>query len=219
MSETLIPARPARTELVIAKSRFIASAAPVFSIAEAQAYIRQIRSEFQGATHNVPAYIIGHGASTITHCSDDGEPSGTAGRPALSVLLGSGLGDICVVITRYFGGVKLGSGGLVRAYSDSVRGVLSNLPLARKVNTHTVRIDLPYNWLERFRRLVASHEGQVIDENYDIDVKITARFSIDQFVVFQEALAQASQGSLQAEIIDSGFSIMPITQSPTWRER
>ncbi len=93
----LVPAREARTELKVVNSRFIASAAPAFSVEEAKVFIARVRKEFSDASHNVPAYIIGHGSSTISHCNDDGEPSGTAGRPALAVLQGSGLGDIVVV--------------------------------------------------------------------------------------------------------------------------
>ncbi|MFN2242462.1 MAG: IMPACT family protein, partial [Anaerolineae bacterium] len=111
-----IPARETRTEIQVLNSRFIATAAPVFSVEEAKAFVTRIRDEFADATHNVPAYLVGYGASVVAHCTDDGEPSGTAGRPALAVLRGSGLGDVAVVVTRYFGGTKLGTGGLVRAY-------------------------------------------------------------------------------------------------------
>ena len=141
----LIPAREARVEIRVVNSRFIATAAPVFTVDEAKDFVSRVRHEFADATHNVPAYIVGHGASVVAHCSDDGEPAGTAGRPALAVLRGSGLGDVAVVVTRYFGGTKLGTGGLVRAYGDAVRAVLDVLPRAAKVPTHTVSIVAPYS--------------------------------------------------------------------------
>jgi uncharacterized YigZ family protein len=123
MDRYTIPARETRAEIKVVNSRFVATVAPVFSVDAAKAFIARVRREFADATHNVPAYLIGHGASVIAHCNDDGEPSGTAGRPALAVLRGSGLGDVAVVVTRYFGGTKLGTGGLVRAYSGAVRAL------------------------------------------------------------------------------------------------
>ncbi len=126
--QKLIPARRIETEFIDRNSRFITNAGPVFSVSDAQGFINWVKNKYPDASHHVPAYIIGHGNAILVHCSDDGEPSGTAGRPALAVLQGSGLGDIAVVITRYFGGTKLGTGGLVRAYSDSVRQVLNELP-------------------------------------------------------------------------------------------
>jgi putative IMPACT (imprinted ancient) family translation regulator len=101
--QQLIPANEVRSEIIVLKSRFIATLTPVFTLEEAKSFIARIKGEYSNATHNVPAYLIGHGNSVIAHCSDDGEPSGTAGKPVLSVLIGSGLGDVAVVVTRYFG--------------------------------------------------------------------------------------------------------------------
>jgi uncharacterized YigZ family protein len=210
MSSNLLPARKTRSEIIVVNSRFIATLAPVFSVDEAREFIAAIRDEFSDATHNVPAFIVGHGASVITHCSDDGEPSGTAGRPALAVLTGSGLGDAVVVVTRYFGGTKLGTGGLVRAYSDAVRAVLAEAPLAEKVATHTTRMVLPYALFERVRLLVQEHSGQILEENFGVEVSVRARFARKNFPEFQEALQELSHGSIQAEILESGETIMPI---------
>ena len=209
MSRYLIPAERTRSEILVVNSRFIATIEPAFSVEQARHFIADIRSEFNDATHNVPAFIIGHGASVITHASDDGEPAGTAGRPALAVLTGSGLGDAVVVVTRYFGGTKLGKGGLVRAYSDAVRAVLSILPRAEKVFTHTVMLVMPYSFFERARILVNDHGGQILDESFTVDVTMTARFSLERFDPFQNALAELSNGSLQAEIIESSEAIVP----------
>jgi uncharacterized YigZ family protein len=206
-----IPAREARAEIQVLNSRFITTAAPVFTVEQAKAFVARIRNEFAGASHNVPAYLIGHGASVIAHCNDDGEPSGTAGRPALAVLQGSGLGDVAVVVTRYFGGTKLGTGGLVRAYGDAVRAVLEVLPRAQKVPTHTAIVVTPYSFFERVRMAVEAHHGQILDERFAADVTLKARFPVEQFASFQASLQELSNGALQAEIVETDEStIMPI---------
>jgi uncharacterized YigZ family protein len=211
-----IPAREVQTEIQVLNSRFIATAAPVFSVDEARLFIARIRSEFADASHNVPAYLVGHGASVTAHCHDDGEPSGTAGRPALAVLSGSGLGDVAVVVTRYFGGTKLGTGGLVRAYSDAVRAVLDILPRAEKVPTHTVLVAAPYTFFERVRLAVAAHHGEILDEEFTADVTVTARFAVEHFASFQAALQEMSNGTLEAIIAETDeATIMPLSQAQT----
>ena len=210
MERYSIPAREVRSETTVSNSRFIATLAPVFSVEEAKAFVARIRTEFADATHNVPAFIVGHGASVITHCSDDGEPSGTAGRPALAVLSGSGLGDAAVVVTRYFGGTKLGTGGLVRAYSDAVRQALSIVPRAERIPVHIVMLAAPYNWFERLRLLIAAHHGELLEQDFAADVTLTARFPTERFTAFQEALSQASHGSLAAEVVATETAILPI---------
>jgi len=210
----LIPAEGVRAEIMVVNSRFIASLAPASSVEDARAFITGIRKEFADATHNVPAFVIGHGNSMVAHCSDDGEPSGTAGRPALAVLQGSGLGDVVVVVTRYFGGTKLGKGGLVRAYGDAVRAVLAVTPRAEKVSTHTVFISMPYSFYERALLLVAAHNGQVLDQDFVTEVSLTVLFREEHYPAFQEALRESSHGRLQAEILESNAeTIMPIGQT------
>lgn len=196
-----IPAKETRAEFEVSRSRFIASLAPVFSAEEARAFIARIRAEFADATHNVPAFVIGDGG--VAHCNDDGEPSGTAGRPMLAVLQGSGLQDVAVVVTRYYGGQKLGTGGLVRAYGDGVRAVLAVTPLADKVATHTVMLALPYTLFERVKLLVAEHGGLVMDETFAADVTLTLRFEVARLDGFQTAVGELSSGELSAEIIDT----------------
>ena len=177
---------------------------------EAKTFISRIKEEFADATHNVPVYIIGHGGSEIAHCSDAGEPSGTAGRPALAVLRGSGLGDVAVVITRYFGGTKLGTGGLVRAYSEGVRSVVEAVTRAEKVLTHTIMLAFPYTYLERIRILVADQAGTVLDEEFAEDVTLTARLRVDNLAGFQSAMSDLTRGSVKAEIIETKEILMPI---------
>jgi uncharacterized YigZ family protein len=206
LPQQLVPAHETRIEIRVINSRFIATAGPAFSVDEARTFIDRIKNEFAGATHNVPAYLIGHGKSVIAHCSDDGEPSGTAGPPALAVLRGSGLGDVAVVVTRYFGGTRLGTGGLVRAYSDAVREVLSALPRAIKVPTHTVRVEIPYSLFEQIRRLVAVHQGRTLDETFAGQVTMAIQLPQYQLPDLQSALQELSRGRVRAELIESSDS-------------
>ncbi len=206
-----VPAREMRGELTISNSRFISSLAPAFSVDEAKAFIVRIKAEFPDASHNVPVFIIGHGDSETAHCSDAGEPSGTAGRPALAVLRGSGLGDVAVVVTRYFGGTKLGTGGLVRAYSEAVRLVVETVPRAERVLTHTLMLVFPYTYLERVRLLLASLSGTVLDEDFAADVTLTARLMVDKLPSFQAELSDLTRGKVQAEIIETKDILMPLS--------
>jgi len=211
MNSLHIPAERKRNEIEVSKSRFIASIAPVFSVEEARDFIHEIKKEFGDASHNVPAFLIGHGASVIAHSSDDGEPSGTAGRPALTVLQGSGLGDVAVVVTRYFGGIKLGTGGLVRAYSDAVKEVLRNLPLAEKVATVLVMIVIPYSLFEQTRLLSQKYLGAIQDEDFGADVTLTIQFRQEKLDPFNLEMIELSHGQIRAEIIESN----PDTVFPT----
>jgi len=210
MSTYLIPAREIRIDMMVVNSRFIATVGPVFSVAEAKVFVKRLRSKFSDASHNVPAYLIGHGSSVIAHCSDDGEPSGTAGRPALAVLQGSDLGDIAVVVTRYFGGTKLGTGGLVRAYGDAVREVLARLPRAMRIPTHTCMLAVPYNIFERCRLLVEVHGGTILGTDFGGDVTITMRFPVSRFQEFQSDIQELSRGTIEVEIIETKDAIVPV---------
>ena len=196
----------------MANSRFIASLAPAFSVDEARAFISRIKEEFSDASHNVPVFLIGHGDSVTAHCSDAGEPSGTAGRPALAVLQGSGLGDVVVVVTRYFGGTKLGTGGLVRAYSDSVRAVLEKVERSARVMTDTVMVAFPYTYLERVRRIAAACEGTILDEEFAADVTVTARFRVQDTPAFQAQMVELTGGTVHAMVLETSELLMP------WRE-
>lgn len=206
-----IPAAETRAEIIVKNSRFIATLAPVFSVDEAKAFISRIKEEFSDATHNVPAYQIGYGAVVTAHCNDDGEPSGTAGRPMLAVLQGSGLGDVAVVVTRYYGGTKLGTGGLVRAYGDAAKAVLAETPRAERVTTHIVMVSYPYTYVERMRLLVEKHNGRILDEAFAAEVTLSAQFTNADVLPFQEELQELSHGSLTAEVVETNDNtIMPL---------
>ncbi len=134
----------AEREININKSRFIGHVSPVSSEEEAQAFVEEIKKKHRTATHNVPVYLLGedHG---IQKYSDDGEPSGTAGVPILNMLKNEGITDVAIVITRYFGGVKLGTGGLVRAYTQSAKEALEAAKVIEMIMYELIQVDLEYN--------------------------------------------------------------------------
>ncbi len=141
----LIPAAETSAQITDRGSRFLGICACVESVVEARAYLQDIRQRYADASHHVYAFAVGHGASVTHGMSDDGEPSGTAGRPLLAVVQGAGLGDLIVVVSRWFGGTKLGTGGLVRAYTRAAQEVLAATPTVRRVQTKTVAMRLPYD--------------------------------------------------------------------------
>lgn len=204
----LVPLNEIRRELIIVNSRFIATLAPVPRIEAARAFLSRIRHEFADASHNVPAYIIGGGNTVTEYFSDDGEPSGTAGRPALAVLRGSGLGDVAVVITRYFGGTLLGTGGLVKAYTEATQLVVSAVERGRRVPVHVAMVAIPYNLLERLRLVAVRHQGEVLDEDFAGDITMTLQFPVESFDAFQRDLRELSAGKLKAEVIESAEKIV-----------
>lgn len=206
----LTPAEEIRREQMVVNSRFIATLAPIADTGAARAFIARIRKEFADATHNVPAYIIGGGNNVTDYCSDDGEPSGTAGRPALAVLRGSGLGDVAVVVTRYFGGTLLGKGGLVRAYTESAQLVVNTVQRARRQQVHIAMLEVPYNLLERVRILVNNYHGDILDESFAADITMTIRFPVENAEEIQRGLSELSAGKLQAEFIETTEMLTPI---------
>jgi uncharacterized YigZ family protein len=172
-------------------------------VEEARAFIARIKKEFADASHNVPAYIIGGGNTVTEFCSDDGEPAGTAGKPALAVLRGSGLGDVAVVVTRYFGGTLLGTGGLVKAYTESTQMVVQAVGRGRRVPVHVAMVAIPYNLLERVRLMVGRNNGEVIGEDFAEDVTMTLQFPVESMGGFQSELNELSAGKIKAEVIES----------------
>ena len=204
----LIPLNEIRREHVVVNSRFIATLAPVFTLDAARAFIAHIKKEFSDASHNVPAYVIGGGNTVSEFCSDDGEPSGTSGKPALAVLRGSGLGDIAVVVTRYFGGTKLGTGGLVKAYTESTQMVVNAVGRGRRVEVNVSMLVLPYNLLERVRLMVGRNNGEVVGEEFAEDVTMTLQFPVEAMDRFQNELQQLSAGKLKAEVIETKETIV-----------
>jgi uncharacterized YigZ family protein len=200
--QRLVPLAPVETEIRVVNSRFIASLSPANSVEEARAFVAEIKKRFPDATHHVPAFVIGHGQSIITHCTDDGEPLGTAGRPALAVLQGSGLGNVVVVVTRYFGGTKLGTGGLVKAYGESVKAVLEHVQLADLVPTTTIMFSLPYSLYELGLRAVEACNGIVLQDEFAVDVTLTVQFQDSTLEEFKSRLTNLTSGQVDAIVID-----------------
>lgn len=215
MTPLYVPREETRTEMVVINSRFIATLAPASSVEQAKSFIHKIKNEFSDASHNVPAFIIGHGSSVTTHCSDDGEPSGTAGRPALAVLQGSGLGDLVTVISRYFGGTKLGKGGLVRAYSDAVRMVLKVVPLAEKTTTCTVLFVIPYHYYEQVKLVAKKHRVEILDQVFMSDVTITCRMRSDDFAEFKMNLTEKTNGTIEIFQLETNPDTLLSVHTPT----
>jgi uncharacterized YigZ family protein len=205
-----VPLTEVRREHVVVNSRFIATLAPAFSIDEARTFIARIKKEFADATHNVPTYIIGGGNTVTEYFSDDGEPNGTSGRPALTVLRGSGLGDVALVVTRYFGGTLLGTGGLVKAYTESAQMVVAAVERGRRVPVHVAMAAIPYNLLERLRLLVSKNHGKVLGEEYAGDITLTLQFPVENFEAFQADLRGLSAGKIQAEVIETKEEIVKV---------
>ena len=211
MSKTYsVPLTEIRRELMVVNSRFISTLAPAFSIDEARAFMARIKYEFADASHNVPVYIIGGGNTVTEYFSDDGEPSGTSGKPALAVMRGSGLGDAVLVITRYFGGTLLGTGGLVKAYTESAQLAVNAVGRGQRVPVHIAMIALPYNLLERLRLVVTRQCGEVLGEDFAADITMTVRLPVDTFESFQNDLRELSAGKLQAEVIETKEMIVPV---------
>jgi uncharacterized YigZ family protein len=198
-----IPSERARTDMRVSNSRFIASVAPADSVEAARAFIADVRAEMPDASHHVYAYIIGHGATTTLGMSDDGEPSGTAGRPVLAVLQGSGLGDVALVVTRYFGGTLLGTGGLVRAYSDAARAVLAVVPRAQKIERCTLLVSVPYAAYETVRRIVEAHAGSIADETFAADVTLHVLLPVAESGGFTHAVREATAGQAAIAAVEA----------------
>ena len=207
----IIPAIPIEHEITVVNSRFITNMKPAFSVEEARAFVKEIKTNYKEASHNVPLFIIGHGASITEHCSDDGEPEGTAGRPALAVLKGSGMGDVVAVVTRFFGGTKLGTGGLVRAYGDSIRQTLLQIPRAEKIATKTIGLNIPYKGYERVKIMINEFEGNILEEEFGGDVGLILQFRAADALPFTETIYQFSRGEIETVLLEENQnSIFPI---------
>ena len=161
---------PVETETVEKKSKFIANLAPAKNESEAKDHIERIKARFSDATHNVFAYYIDHG--TYARYSDDGEPQGTAGLPVLNVLKMSGLTDICVVVTRYFGGILLGAGGLVRAYSASARSAIESCSRVKYEPYTIVSTDLGYSEYQKIANTIELSGALIEDRTFGQNVTL-----------------------------------------------
>lgn len=186
------------------KSKFIGYARPVTTVQEATDYINEIRSKHWDATHNVYAYVLRDGQTR--RYSDDGEPQGTAGVPVLDVLLKEGLTDVCVVVTRYFGGILLGAGGLVRAYSHSAKIAVEAAKIVTMSLCCRAVIRCDYNFYGKLSSLVPESGGVIEDTEFTDSVAVTFCIPKDRFDVFNAKLVDLSFGKYKAEVIGEIYS-------------
>ncbi len=190
-----VPAAEHRTRDEVARSRFITTLAPAPTVDDAHAFVARVRDEFPDATHNCWAFVVGPPGSTgRVGMSDAGEPHGTAGRPMLTALLHSGVGDVAAVVTRYYGGTKLGTGGLVRAYGGGVAAALATLPTVERVTWVRLRAVVGYDAVAAAQQLVAAHGGRVTGEAYAADVRYDLELPEAAVADFARALRDATRG-------------------------
>jgi uncharacterized YigZ family protein len=201
MARYRIPKGRARVEIRVSNSRFIATVAPASSTKEAQDFIRGIREEMPDATHHVYAYKIGYGSSISEGLSDAGEPSGTAGPPALAVLRGADVGDVVLVISRYFGGTKLGTGGLVAAYTHAAKAAFEALETEEKVHRIRLSLTIPYGLLERVRLLFPEYECIVEGEDFGAEVGLTLQMPEEQLAEFSRRIRDLSAGKVHLQTL------------------
>lgn len=189
-----------RSEQVIKKSRFITSVAHTPSPEEAKKFILRIKEEFPDARHNCWAYCAGAaGSSAQIGASDDGEPHGTAGRPMLTVLLHSEVGEISVVVTRYFGGILLGTGGLVKAYQSSVKQALEQLPTCKKVLLTPVQITIEHRFVSSLLRILPSLGASLAKQEYGMDVLLTVNVPLSSIDILEDRVKDITSGSYLLE--------------------
>lgn len=180
-------------EIVEKKSRFIAATNIANTEEEALDFIENIRKEHWNARHNCFAYVIGD-KHQVQRCSDDGEPSGTAGRPMLDILLGEDIHNIVVVVTRYFGGTLLGTGGLVRAYSQSTKEGVVVSQIVNKLKGYQVFIRTDYNGIGKIQYIYSQMQLQVIDTRYTDIVEVELVVPVDKYNEVQSAITEATSG-------------------------
>lgn len=198
----LVPAETFRTEIVVVNSRFIATISYAPDVDTARTSLAAVRAEMHDASHHVYAYRVGYGKSIIESMSDDGEPSGTAGPPVMAVLRGVDIGDTLVVVTRYFGGTLLGTGGLVRAYTEAAQVGLAGTHTQRKIDRKTVGFDAPYTFYQPLHKLLTQYEAVDIEETFAGDVTITARFPVDNIDRFTAHVIELTSGSVHPVILE-----------------
>lgn len=197
-----IPAGEHWVTTEVKRSRFLAAGHYAPSVEEAQAFLARCKEMYPDASHHCPAYRVGYGGEVTEWSSDDGEPRGTAGRPMLSVLQGHDIGDVVVVVTRYFGGTKLGTGGLVRAYSGAVRALLDELPTQMLVAQSKRRVCVPYAQYERIKELLVAHEAAIETEDFAADVDFVLSVPVDRVEELDKELIEASLGAFQTQPVE-----------------
>lgn len=196
MEQYLIPAKEGASEYIEKKSRFLGLIVPVTSEAEARAQLDAVKKREYDARHNCWAYILHTGQKRY---SDDGEPQGTAGQPILNVLEREGVQDVLCVVTRYFGGILLGTGGLCRAYTKAAKDALGDAGISELRPWSVLQLDCPYALFERVKLELEKRGGTVISSEYGAQIALTAALPEPEEAVFAKALQELSAGSLVPE--------------------
>ncbi|MBQ5813173.1 MAG: YigZ family protein [Clostridia bacterium] len=181
------------------KSRFIAYVRPVSSREEAEAFIREIRAKHRDATHNVPAMVLGE-KMQIQWASDDGEPQGTSGAPIVRMLVSESVTNVCIVVTRYFGGIKLGTGGLVRAYTKSAKLGLEAAGIRNVCERYFAETEIEYSYYDVFQKMKQDHDFAVEGAEYAEKVTLTLSCESEKKDMLKALIGQITQGS--AKIIN-----------------
>ena len=207
MTEYLVPTKDADAEFIERRSRFIGHIFRTETEEEALARLKQMRETYWDATHNVYAYIIKDGA---TRFSDDGEPGGTAGMPVLQVLQREGIFNVTCVITRYFGGILLGAGGLVRAYAHSAKIGLDAAGRSMKRVWTNVYLPCPYSWYERIKLEITAFGGIIKDTDFGVDVSFDLLLPEAQTQPFLARVFDLSSGTIEGLIGESEYRDFPI---------
>lgn len=185
-------------EITEKKSRFIATVRPVESEDEAVSFINETKKKYWDARHNCSAFVIGK-RQELTRCSDDGEPAGTAGRPMLDVLLKENIHNVAVVVTRYFGGVLLGTGGLVRAYQQATKVGLSASEIIEKKDGAVLFIRTDYTGIGRLQYLFAQEKITVMDTAYEADVLVKAVIPENDKKRIEKTIIEQTNGTAKLE--------------------
>ena len=192
-------------EIIEKKSRFIANVRPVETEEEAVAFINEMKKQYWDARHNCSAFVLGE-RQEMTRCSDDGEPAQTAGRPMLDVLLKEGITNVAVVVTRYFGGVLLGTGGLVRAYSHTSKIAVESGNIITMAQCSIMSVGVDYSFYERLNVLLSSHNANIINTDFADNVTVTFSVKEDGVEKLREKLIDISNGKYDIKYIESRFA-------------
>ena len=191
-----IPARIHRAELSERRSRFLTTLANAPDAEAARAFIDRVRAELPDATHHCWAFVAGRPGSTRSvGMSDAGEPPGTAGRPMLTVLLHSGVGEVVAVCSRWYGGVKLGTGGLARAYAESVKLALASLPTEEHVRRVSVEVVVAYPAVDGLQRVLDELDAVTEEEGYGAEVRYRVALPESRLVDLEQAVARLTAGA------------------------
>ncbi|MBU5258804.1 YigZ family protein [Bacillus pumilus] len=205
-------------EIVIEKSRFICHIQRAVSEEEAQAFIQSIKKQHWNATHNCSAYLIGE-HDLIQKANDDGEPSGTAGVPMLEVLKKRKLKDTVVVVTRYFGGIKLGAGGLIRAYGKSVSEAINHVGMVERCLMRTMHTTIDYTWLGKVENELRASSFQLKEIHYAEDVifeTYVEETQTEQFIEWMTELTNGKSVTKEGQLIYLEKDIGPIKETDEW---